>query len=359
MRTGIIGLPQVGKTSLFTILTGAHLEAHANPREAHLGVAKVPDERLDQLVEMYQPKKVVHASIEYADVAAIGQDVLKDTAYATALRNTEALAHVLRAFENPAVPHLGPIDPPADIRKVELDLMISDLGQIEKRLERLEKDVRKMRSPDLEKELALMQRAKSQLESERPLREMELSADDEKRLRGFLFLSQKPMLYVLNVNETPELGRELEQAVEKYGLGEFAHRPRSAATAICGTVEAELAAMSPQDAAEFLAGYGLRESGLVRLVRTTYELLGLISFFTVGENECHAWAIPRDTRAVDAAGVIHSDLARHFIRGEVIAWDLLLAAGSEANARAQGTLRLEGKDYILKDGEIMHVRHGA
>src|SRR5437667_4883753 len=291
MKTGIIGLPQVGKTSLFGILTKAKLseQAYANPREAHVGVAKVPDDRLDRLASLFSPKKLTHAAVDYVDVGAIGQDALRATAYIAHLRNVDALAHVVRAFEDPSIPHVGRIDPLRDIRNVEFDLMVSDLGQIEKRLERLEKDLKKMRSAELEKEFDLLKRAKTHLESERPLREMEMTPEDKKRLRGFMFLSEKPILYVLNVSEAPELGKELENAVNKFKLSEVASRPNAGATAICGRVEAELAEMSDVDAAEFLASYGLKESGLARLIRATYGLLGLISFFTTGEDECRAW----------------------------------------------------------------------
>lgn len=361
MKTGIIGLPQVGKTSLFRILTKAHLSdaARANPREAHIGVAKVPDERLDKLAALYNPKKLTHTSVEYVDVGAIGQEALKDSAYAAHLRNVDALAHVVRVFEDPSIPHTGEIDPLRDIKNVEFDLLVSDLGQIEKRLERLEKDLKKMKTAELEKEFELLKRAKIQVESDRPLREMEMSAEDKKRIKGFMFLSEKPMLYVLNISETQELEKALEEAVTKYKLTEVASRPNAGATAICGKVEAELSEMSDADAAEFLSSYGLKESGLTRLIRKTYELLGLVSFFTAGEDECRAWQIPAHTRAQEAAGAIHSDLEKHFIRAETIRWDQLLEAGSEANARAKGTLRLEGKDYIVKDGDVMHIRHSG
>jgi ribosome-binding ATPase len=361
MKTGIIGLPQVGKSSLFRILTKAHFseQAYANPREAHVGVAKVPDERLDKLAALYDPKKLTHASVEYVDVGAIGQEALKETAYLGHLRTVDALAHVVRAFEDASIPHVGPIDPLRDVRNVDFDLMVSDLGQIEKRQERVEKDLKKMRSAELEKEFDLLKRAKAHLESEKPLRELAMEPEDKKRFRGFMFLSEKPMLYVLNVSESSALGKELEAAVGKYKLAEVAARPNAAATAICGRVEAELAEMSDADAAEFLSSYGLGESGLTRLIRTTYALLGLISFFTAGEDECRAWTIPVGTRAAQAAGVIHSDLEKHFIRAETIRWDQLLEAGSEANARARGTLRLEGKDYVVQDGDVMHVRHSG
>src|ERR1700691_5225498 len=290
MKTGIIGLPQVGKTSLFGILTKVHLseQAYSNPREAHIGVAKVPDERLDKLAELYHPKKLTHASVEYVDVGAIGQDALKETAYIGHLRQVDELIHVLRAFASDEIPHVGPIDPLRDIKNVEFDLMVSDLGQIEKRLERLEKDLKKMRTPELEKENDLLKRAKIHIESERPLREMEMTPEDKKRLRGFMFLSEKPILYVLNIEESTNLGNDLENASAKYKLTEVASRPNAGAAAICGKVEAELAEMSDTDAAEFLSSYGLTESGLVRLIRTTYKLLGLISFFTAGEDECRA-----------------------------------------------------------------------
>jgi GTP-binding protein YchF len=357
MKSGIIGLPHVGKTSLFRMLTKASLpeQAFANPREAHIGIAKVPDDRLDRLAALYSPRKLVHASIEYVDVGAIGQEALKESAYIGHLRNVDSLVHVVRAFEDPAIPHVGEIDPLRDIKNVEFDLMISDLGQVEKRLERLEKDLKKMRSAELEREFDLLKRAKAHLETERPLREMEMDAQEKKRVRGFMFLTEKPMLYVLNIGE----GRELGQAAREYKLAEVASRPGAGATAVCAKVEAELAELGEQDAAEFLASYGLQESGLVRLVRETYTLLGLISFFTVGEDECRAWTIPVNTRAVEAAGAIHSDLEKHFIRAETIHWDALLDAGSEAAARSRGTLRLEGKDYIVKDGDVMHVRHSG
>ncbi len=361
MKTGIIGLPQVGKTSLFKILTKAKLEdrGYSNPKEVHLGIAWVPDDRLEKLAALYQPKKTVFATVEYADVGAIGQEALKEPSLLASLRNVDALIHVLRVFDDPSVPLTAPIDPLKEIQDVEFDLMLSDLTQIEKRMERLEKDLKKGRTPELEAEQALLLRAKPHLESEQPLRAMEMTADEKKLIRGYMFLSQKPVLYVLNISESTTLGADLEAAVEKYGLTEIAARPGAGATAICGKVEAELAEMPDEAAEEFLSSYGLGESGLRRLIRKSYELLGLISFFTVGEDECRAWTIPVHSRAQAAAGAIHSDLEKHFIRAETIHWDTLLAAGSEAAARAKGTLRLEGKDYIVQDGDVMHIRHSG
>lgn len=361
MKTGIIGLPQVGKTSLFKILTKAKLQDHgySNPREAHIGVARVPDQRLDKLSALYSPKKTTYATVEYVDVAAIGQEALKETAFLTSLRNVDALIHVLRAFEEDSIPHVGPIDPLRDIKSVEFDLMISDLAQVEKRLERVEKDLKKMRSSELEHEHALLRRSKEALEKEQPLRELDMSPEEKKLIKGFMFLSQKPVLYALNVGESATLGADLDQAVSRFKLDEVARRPNAGATAICGKVEAELAEMDEEEATEFLSSYGLHESGLVRLIRKSYELLGLISFFTAGEDECRAWTVPAGSKAPEAAGAIHSDLEHHFIRAETIRWDNLLAAGSEANARAQGTLRLEGKEYIVHDGDVLHIRHSG
>ena len=361
MKTGIIGLPQVGKTSLFKILTKVKLEekGYSNPREEHIGVARVPDERLDKLSQLYSPKKTTYATVEYVDVAAIGQEALKETAFLASLRNVDALIHVLRAFENESIPHVGPLDPLRDIKSVEFDLMISDLTQIEKRLERLEKDLKKGRTSELEREQALLLRSKEALEKEQPLRELEMTAEEKKLIKGFMFLSQKPILYVVNIGESTTLGDDLEAAVGKYKLDEVASRPNAGATAICGKVEAELAEMDDEEAAEFLGSYGLRESGLVRLIRNSYQLLGLISFFTAGEDECRAWTIPLGSKAPQGAGAIHSDLEHHFIRAETIRWDALLDAGSEAAARSRGVLRLEGKEYVVQDGDIMHIRHSG
>ena len=360
MKTGIIGLPQVGKTSLFVMLTKQQVtQRSGNPREAHLGVAKVPDDRLDRLAALYNPKKLVHASVEYADVAALSKEALNETAFAANLRNVDALAHVVRVFEDDSIPHVGPVDPLRDIKNIDFDLIVNDLGQVEKRLERVAKDLKKLKSLESEREQELLLRAKAHLETERPLREMEMTPDDKKRVRGFMFLSEKPILYVLNIGESPTLGKDLEEAVAKYGISEVASRPNTGALAVCAKVEAELAEMSDEDAAEFLSSYELTESGLVRLIRKSYELLGLISFFTVGEDECRAWTVERGSKAVNAAGAIHTDLEHHFIRAETIHWDQLLEAGSEAEARNRGTLRLEGKEYIVKDGDVMHIRHSG
>ena len=357
MSCGIIGYPQVGKTSLFQILTGKTLQDSHGRSEAHIGVVEVPDQRLDRLAKLFTPLKTTYARVEYVDVGAISRDSLKETGYLTNLRNMDSLAHVVREFRNDAVPHIqGSIDPQKDIASLELELILSDLVVIENRLDRLEKDRKKIKNPALEKEQILLEKARQWLETEKPLRDATWSEEEQKQLRGFTFLSGKPMLLVLNAGE--EAGA-LEAVLAKAGLGHLANRPHTLATAVSAKIEAELAMMTDSEAEEFLASYGLHESGRSRLLRATHELLGFIVFFTVSEKECRAWTIPRGATAVQAAGAIHSDLEKHFIRAEVVRWDELLEAGSLAAARQKGVLRLEGKDYVVQDGEIVHIRHSG
>ncbi len=347
MKTGIIGLPQVGKTTLFSMLTGA--EVNLARREDRLGVAVVPDARLDKLAELFHPRKLTHATIELAEVGSLTPESLRDGTGIAALRPVDALVHVLRAFD------AEPGDSAADVRNLEFDMIVSDLGQVEKRLERVAKDLKKGRSPELLAEQQVLERMKLHLEAEKPLRTLDLDPDDAKRTRGFQFLSQKPILYVLNLSEAE--APRLADAVARHGLA--AASPNTGATAICATIEAEIAALPPAEAADFMAGYGLTEPGLARLARAIYGLLHLVSFFTAGEDECRAWTIPEHTRAVEAAGAIHTDLSKHFIRAEVIPWQELLEFGSEAAARDKGKLRLEGKDYLVQDGDVMHIRHSG
>lgn len=358
MQTGIIGLPQVGKTSLFKILTHVHLDAKAAHAPTHIGVARVRDARLDKLAALYKPKKVTHATVEYVDVGGIVKDRARDSALFTQLREVEALAHVVRVFEDPAVPHpAGSIDPLRDVQNLELELMLTDLDQITRRIERLEKDLKKKREPGLEHELALLQRCRGAIEAEKPLREMEFSPDETRILTSFMFLSHRPMLYVLNLGD--DEAAELDQAVEKHNLGTLAARPNTAVVPICGRIEAELADLEDAEAAELLAAYGLKEPGLDRLIHATYRLLGLISFFTCGDPEVRAWTIRRGTTALRAAGVIHTDIERGFIKAEVVRWDDLLAAGSLAHAREHGKVKLEGKEYAVEEGDVILFRHSG
>jgi ribosome-binding ATPase len=356
MKTAIVGLPMVGKTSLFTILTGVHEAARVGSLEARVGVTKVPDARLDALAKIFDPPKITFATVEYLDFPSISKESLRDPSYLASLRVVDALAHVLRVFESDTVPHeKGSVDPVRDFEDVEMELILSDLVVVEKRMERVDKDRKKIKSPDLDKEFALLERLKSELESNRPLRNLEFDAEDEKRIRGFQFLSQKPMLCVLNIGEND--AARLHEIEEQYRTGAFANRKNTAVTAICGKIEAELAELPAEEAKELLASYGLHESGLQRLITATYSLLGLMSFLTAGETEVRAWTIPKNSKAVHAAGAIHSDFEKKFIRAEVVNWQSLVDLGGYPGVKEKGLLRLEGKEYIVKDGDVLVIRH--
>jgi ribosome-binding ATPase len=267
--------------------------------------------------------------------------------------------HVVRAFRDPAVAHpAGSIDPARDAQTMEDELILADLGVAERRLERIEKDLKKGKSADLEKERDLVQRCKEALEHGTPLRALQLAGDDLKRLRGFQLLSAKPLLLVMNLdeNEMADVGADVQRAAQKTGLAPFLAHASTRAVALCTKIELEIAQLGPGDAKAFLADLGLHESGLDRVIRTSYDLLGYISFFTVGEDECRAWSIARGTPAQLAAGEIHSDIQRGFIRAEVVAYDALIARGSMAACREHGEVRLEGKDYVVQDGDIINFR---
>jgi len=358
MQTGIIGLPQVGKTTLFRILTHAHVDEKSARGATHLGVARVPEPRLQQLAALYQPRKVTYATVDYVDVGGMVRDRARDSAVLAPLREVDALVHVLRVFDDPAVPHsAGSIDPLRDAVSLDLELMLSDLEQIERRLERLAKDLKRKKEKVLEQEQALLLRCQEAISAERPLREIEFTPEELKMLTGFMFLSRRPMIYVLNLGDN-EVG-ELSTAVERHGLKKLAECPQSAVVPVCGRIEAELAEFDEAAGAELLAAYGLKESGLHRLIGATYSLLGLISFFTAGEPEVRAWTIRRGTTAAKAAGVIHTDIERNFIRAEVTRCEDLLAAGSIPVARERGQVRLEGKEYVVQEGDVILFRHGG
>ncbi|MGH9645494.1 MAG: redox-regulated ATPase YchF, partial [Bryobacteraceae bacterium] len=255
MKTAIVGLPMVGKTSLFTILTGVHEAARVGSLEARVGIAKVPDPRLDALAKLFEPPKVTHATVEYLDFPAISKEALRDPSYLASLRVVDALAHVLRVFESDTVPHeKGSVDPLRDFEDVDVELILSDLVVVEKRMERVDKDRKKVKNPELDKEFALLERIKAELEANRALRGLEFSEEDEKRIRGFQFLSLKPMLCVLNLGES-DAGK-MREIEEQYRTGPLAGRAHTAVTAICGKIEAELADLSPEDAKEYMASYG-------------------------------------------------------------------------------------------------------
>ena len=356
MQTGIIGLPQVGKTTLFRILTKAHIDPAKGGQETRVGVAKVPEPRLAQLATLYNPKKITYATVQYVDLGGMQKERMRESL--ASLREVDAIAHVIRVFDDPSVPHAeGTIDPLRDATNLELELILSDLEQIEKRLERLEKDLKKKADKNFELERTVLLKCKAQLEAEKPLRELDLTAEERKPIGGFLFLSQRPMLFVLNLGD--DEAAQLDSAVERHKLSALQGRPNTAVVAVCGRLEAELAEMDDKEAAELLASYGLKEPGLNRLIHATYDLMGLTSFFTAGEPEVRAWTIHKNTNAVKAAGAIHSDIEKGFIRAEVVRWDDLLAAGSLGAAREKAQVRLEGKDYIVQEGDVILFRHSG
>ena len=361
LHSALIGVPASGKTTLFQLMTSAR-DAPRGKGDVNIGISKVPDTRLDVLTSMYNPKKRVPATIEFTDIiqaARAGAQALVDVA---GYKNADALVHVVRAFRSESVAHAsGSIDPARDAKAMEDELILADLGIVERRLERIERDAKKGLSAELTKERELVLRCRAALEEGTPLRALQLAGDDLKRLRGFQFLSAKPLLLVINLDEADVagVGADVERAAAAVGLSGFLAHAATRAVALCATIELEIAQLGGEDAKAFLADLGLNESGLDRVIRASYDLLGYISFFTVGEDECRAWTVERGTRAQQAAGAIHSDLEKHFIRAETIHWDKLLQAGSEANAKAQGLLRLEGKEYSVHDGDVMHIRHSA
>ncbi len=346
----------MGKTSLFRILTRARLDARAEHAATHVGVARVPDERVARLAELFKPKKVTYAAIEYVDIGGLKQDRAKDAASLVPLRDADALAQVVRVFDDPALPPAGgEINPLRDIENIEIELMYNDLEQVTRRIERVEKDLKKKKEPQGEAELALLGRIRTALESEKPLRELEFKPEELKTMSGFEFLTMKPMLYVLNLGD--EEAGEAESAVERHKLGALAGKAKTAIVPFCGKVEAELAEMEEAEAREMMAAYHLKASGRDRLIQASYSLLGLISFLTAGEPECRAWTIERGMTAQKAAGAIHSDIERGFIKAEVVNWEALIAAGGFPGAREKGQVRLEGREYIVQDGDVILFRH--
>jgi len=322
----------------------------------HVGVAKVPEPRLAELAKLYNPKKITYATVQYVDLAGVQKERMRESL--ASLRDVDAIAHVIRVFDDPSVPHSeGTIDPLRDVTNLDLELILSDHDQVMRRLERVDKDLKKKKDPALEWEKAVLEKCKAHLEAEKPLRELELTPEERKPVSGFLFLSQRPMLYVLNLGD--DEAAEMDKAVEKHKLAALQGRPNTAVVAVCGRLEAELAEMEEKEAAELLASYGLKEPGLNRLIHATYDLMGLIAFFTVGEPEVHAWTIRKGCTAVKAAGEIHSDIEKGFIRAEVVRCGDLLAAGSIAAAKEKGQVRLEGKEYIVQEGDVILFRHSG
>src|SRR5262245_28469217 len=362
LRAALIGFGSSGKTTLFQLMTSAHATARAahGKGETTVGISKVPDARLDRLTAMYNPRKRVPATVEFTDLAAAGTSA-KALVDVVAYKNADALVHVVRAFRDPAVPHpSGDVDPARDAQAMEDELILADLGVVERRLERMEKDLKRGKSAELDKEKELLLKCKAALETGLPLRSLGRAAAGLRRLLGFQLLSAKPLLVVINLDEADaEAAVSVEKAASATGMTAFLSREGTRAVPLCAKIELEIAALEPADAEAVLKDMGLTESGLDRVIAARYDLLGYMSFLTVGEDECRAWSIRRGTSALDAAGEIHSDIQRGFIRAEVVGYDAFMARGSMAACRDSGELRLEGKEYTVQDGDIINFRHAT
>lgn len=358
MQIGIIGLPTVGKTTIFNLLTNASLETakfFSGRAEANVGMARVPDRRIDFLAKIYKPRKTTYARIQFTEVPGLVRGASEGkgagNSFLQAVRNVDALIHVVRAFRNPDVLHVdGAIDPLRDIETIDLELLFADLGVLENRIQRIEAGKKKR---EQEEELAVLRKCKDGLEQGTPINAMALDAGEREWLRNYAFLTEKPMLIVVNVDE------DQFRSGDYPGKGSLAALTRERGipvVAFCGLLEMEVGRLPDEDRVVFLADLGLQETGIERLARATYEHLGLISFLTAGEDEVRAWTIRKGTHAKEAAGKIHSDIERGFIRAEVIAFDDLEESGSMAKAREKGLIRLEGKDYVVRDGDIINFR---
>ena len=355
MRIGLFGFPLTGKSTLFHLLTGAETAAHAARGEAQIAVSKVPDPRLERLSAMYKPKKTTPATIEYLDLPAMEKGQAAKVLPLDQLRNADALAHVVRAFVDEAIPHSeGVLDAARDVALMETEFIIADHTVAERRVEKLELQVKKTNIPDEKKELELFRRVLETLEREIPLRDLTLADDERRRLRGYTFLSLKPLLVAVNAGEGD--AAKLGGGAASFGLDAIVGKPATEVVALSAKIEAEIAQLDPADARGFMDDLGIVDSALDRMIRASYRLLGRIAFFTVGDDECRAWTIRDSTSARSAAGVIHTDIERGFIRAEVVAYEDLIAAGTWAACRDNGTLRLEGKEYVMRDGDVVNFR---
>ncbi|MBI5949233.1 MAG: redox-regulated ATPase YchF [Chloroflexi bacterium] len=361
MQLGIIGLARSGKTTVFNAVTrgSAQVGAYSSSAQPNVGVVNVPDERVDRLAAIYHPKKTTYATIQYVDFPAAGESFGKGEGpagkFINDLGRMDALIHVVRGFADETVPHPEvTVDPHRDIATMDLELAFADLAAIDRRLQRLETELRSMKPGErdaLQRTRDLLVRMKAALETETPIREQPLSGDDWKLLEGSQFLSSLPLLLVVNIGEEdlPRRAELEEQYRARY------RRPGADVAVFSGKFEMELNELSDEEAAEFRASAGVSETGMAEAIRLGYALLGLVSFLTAGHDECRAWTVPAGSTAPEAAGKIHSDLRRGFIRAEVIRYDDLVACGSEAEARKKGLLRTEGKQYIVQDGDILNI----
>lgn len=365
MKVGIIGLPSVGKTTVLNAISGGSAEVHGfssyggGDAEPNFAVVSVPDLRQDWLSELYKPKKTSYATVELVDVAGMspGQAKKEELGANTLsnLRQVDALVHVIREFDDPSLPHpSGKIDPLSDAQMLELELIVADLGVIEKKLSKIDADLARKKGPErtkMELEKDILTRFNDQLLAERPLRELTLTDEEDKVIRGYTFLSLKPVMLVVNVAES-KIGDESSLA----SLKAWASEQNMPVIAFCGKVEMDIAQLDESERGEFMEALGIVESSRDKLIKAIYKLLNLVAFFTVGEDEVKAWTIKRDTFAQEAAGKIHTDIARGFIRAEVVAYDAIHEYGTWNKAKDKGLVRLEGKEYKVQDGDCINFR---